>query len=54
VDNVIRAIPGIEKWVRLLKNERKDDLRCLVDSWDNKKMLGDVCGFISKRLNSLF
>jgi 4-phosphopantoate--beta-alanine ligase len=54
VDNVIRALLGIEKWARLLKNEKKDDLRRLVESWDNKKMLGDVCGFISKKLNSLF
>jgi len=54
VDNVTRAIPNIEKWVKLLKNEDKEVLQNLVYSWDNKKMLMEVCGFISKRLNSLF
>jgi len=54
VDNVIRAIPNIEKWVRLLHKEDKDKLKNLVDSWDNPKMLGDVCDFVSKRLKSLF
>ena len=54
VDNVTRAIPNIEKWVKLLKNEDKKTLDNLVSSWDNKKMLMQVCGFISKRLNSLF
>jgi 4-phosphopantoate--beta-alanine ligase len=54
VDNVTRAISNIEKWVKLLKNEDKEVLKNLVSSWDNKKMLMEVCGFISKRLNSLF
>lgn len=54
VDNVIRAIPNIEKWVKLLHNENKDKLRNLVESWDNPKMLGNVCEFVSKRLKSLF
>jgi len=54
VDNVIRAIPNIMRWVELLKNEDKDKLEKLVLNWDNKKMLKEVCSFISKRLNSLF
>ncbi len=53
VDNVVRAIPNIEKWVKLLKNEKKEALRDMINSWDNKKMLKDVLSFISKRLNSL-
>ena len=53
VDNVIRAIPNIEKWVGLLKNEKKEVLRDIINSWDNEKMLKDVFSFISKRLNSL-
>lgn len=53
IDNVVRAIPNIEKWVRLLKNEDKKKLEKLVDSWDNAKMLKDVYAFISKRLKSL-
>ena len=54
IDNVIRAIPNIEKWVKLLHNANRDKLRSLVESWDNPKMLGDVCDFVSKRLKSLF
>ena len=54
VDNVIRAIPNIERWVIKLKNEDKVVLEKIIDSWDNKKMLKDTCSFISKRLNSLF
>jgi len=54
VDNVVRAVPNIEKWVRILKNEDKEKLKSLVDSWDNPKMLKEVCDYISKRLKSLF
>ncbi len=54
VDNVTRAIPNIEKWVKLLKNEDKNSLEDLVSRWDNHKMILEVCAFISKKLNSLF
>jgi len=54
VDNVIRAIPNIEKWANNLKNEDKTVLEKMVNAWDNKKMLKDVLSFISKRLNSLY
>jgi len=54
VDNVIRAIPNIEKWVNKLRNEDKVFLEKMIKSWDNKKMLKNTCSFISKRLNSLF
>jgi len=53
VDNVTRAIPNIERWVKLLKKEDKKSLQKLVDSWDNAKELKDVCVFISKRLESM-
>lgn len=53
VDNIIRAIPNIEKWVKRLIDSDEDELRKIVDSWDNKKILGDVCCFISERLKSL-
>lgn len=53
VDNVIRAIPNIERWVRLLKDENKEVLEKLVNSWDNVGMLEDVLFFISKRLSNL-
>ena len=54
VDNVTRAIPNIEKWVKKLKNKDRSVLEKMIESWDNKKMLKDTCSFISKRLNSLF
>lgn len=54
VDNVVRAVPNIEKWVRKLKNKDRIELEKLVRSWDNEKMLEEVLSFISKRLNSLF
>ena len=53
VDNVVRAIPNIEKWVIQLKDEDREVLEEMVNSWDNNKMLKDVSSFISKRLNSL-
>jgi 4-phosphopantoate--beta-alanine ligase len=53
VDNVMRAIPNIQKWVTKLKDEKRDVLEEIVNAWDNKKMLKDVYSFISKRLNSL-
>ena len=54
IDNVTRAIPNIERWVKLLKNQDKTSLEGLVSSWDNRKMILEACEFISKRLKSLF
>lgn len=54
VDNVVRAIPNIEKWVKELKNKESEVLKEIVKSWDNNKMLKEVLSLISKRLNSLF
>lgn len=53
VDNVIRAIPNIEKWVKKLRNMDEKDIEKIVHSWDNDEMLDDVLLFVSKRLNSL-
>lgn len=54
VDNVIRAIPNVDRWIKKLKNEEIKTLNDMVKSWNNNKMLKDVSSFISKRLNSLF
>jgi len=54
VDNVIRAIPNIEKYVYELKDTPKDELKNIVETWDNEKTLGEILFFLSKRLNSLF
>jgi len=53
VDNVIRAVPNIEKWVLKLKFKEKKVLENIVNYWDNNKTLDDIYSFISKRLNSL-
>jgi len=53
VDNVTRAIPNMEKWVKTLKTRDENILEQLVKSWNNEKMLTDILSFISKRLNSL-
>lgn len=51
VDNVTRAIPNIEKWVKELKDVDKKSLGDMVKSWDNNGMLSDVFSFISKMLS---
>lgn len=53
VDNVVRALPAIERWVKGLKHFDQADLQNMISSFDNIQMLRDVLGFLSKRLNSL-
>ena len=53
VDNVTRAVPQIEWWVHSLKNTKHPDLEKLIQTWDNRKNLGKIMSFLSKRLNSL-
>jgi len=48
VDNVARAIPNIEKWVRKLKVKDSQELKRILDSWNNSKNLKDVLKFICK------
>ena len=50
VDNVIRAIPNINKWIKKLKNKNIDLLENMANSFDNNKNLQDVLSLISKRL----
>ncbi len=54
VDNVIRALPNIEKWVKILKNESKLNLSDLVKKWDNRENLKNVISIISKNLDNLY
>ncbi|HEC94340.1 MAG TPA: phosphopantothenate/pantothenate synthetase [Thermoplasmatales archaeon] len=53
VDNIVRALPNIEKWVVVLKNRKKEMLKNMVESWDNNEGLRRVLDYISKRLKSL-
>ena len=50
VDNVVRAIPNIEKWVKKLKGKDVDFLKKIVNSFDNNKNIKDVLSYISKKL----
>ena len=50
VDNVIRAIPNIEKWAINLKKYDKSFLNNVVNSWNNDEMLKKSLNFISQRL----
>ncbi|UCH72501.1 MAG: phosphopantothenate/pantothenate synthetase, partial [Thermoplasmatales archaeon] len=54
VDNVVRAVPNIERWIKKLRKEDKKYLAEMIKSWDNRKMLNNILNFISKRLNSLY
>jgi 4-phosphopantoate--beta-alanine ligase len=54
VDNIVRAIPNIKKWVCRLKYFKKDNLNRMVDSWNNREMLREVLQAMSKRLNVIY
>jgi 4-phosphopantoate--beta-alanine ligase len=54
VDNVTRAIPNIRKWVDILRDKNKKDLKNILYNWDNKIMLKKTLYHISKRLKSLY
>ena len=54
IDNVTRAIPNIEYWVKKYRNFNRGNLKALVDNWNNNLMLKNICTYISKRLNSMF
>jgi 4-phosphopantoate---beta-alanine ligase len=49
VDNVIRAVPNIQKWVEKLRKEEQKTLEDIENSWDNKKNLKESLFFISNR-----
>ncbi|MCD6468631.1 MAG: phosphopantothenate/pantothenate synthetase [Thermoplasmata archaeon] len=52
VDNIVRAIPNIERWVGELRG-KEEEMRKIVKMWNNEKNLRNVLSYISKRLNSL-
>jgi 4-phosphopantoate--beta-alanine ligase len=54
IDNVIRALPNIEKWVSKLKTVSNEDLKGYITGWKNEKMLDDILNLLTKRLNSLY
>jgi 4-phosphopantoate--beta-alanine ligase len=50
VNNVVRAIPNIENWVKKQKSKDVGFLKNMVNSFDNNKSIQDVLSFISKKL----
>jgi 4-phosphopantoate--beta-alanine ligase len=54
IDNVIRAIPNIEYWVKKYRSFNRRNLKDMVDNWNNNLMLKNINSYISKRLNSMF
>ena len=53
VDNLIRAIPNLDKWVDEIKNLEGNALQDLVNKWDNSENLHHVKQYMGKRLNSI-
>jgi 4-phosphopantoate--beta-alanine ligase len=54
IDNVFRAIPNIEYWVKKYKKIKKENLKNMLNNWNNKLMLKNILNYISKRLNLMF
>lgn len=50
VDNVIRALKNIDKFINELKNKDINLLKNMVSSWDNDRKLKDTLSFISQKL----
>lgn len=53
VDNVIRAVPNIQKWVEKLKKEERKTFESIEDSWDNEEKLKESLFFISDRFKKV-
>ena len=50
VDNITRAIPGISKFAHGLKDSKKDELRRIIQEFDNKKNLAESIERITAHL----
>ncbi|EWG06933.1 MAG: hypothetical protein ASUL_07084 [Candidatus Aramenus sulfurataquae] len=53
VDNVIRAFPNMIRFAREMKEVRREEIKKLIDQFDNKKNLSESLKFISSRLIQL-
>lgn len=53
VDNVIRAVPNIQKWVEKLRKEDKKTLEDIENSWNNEEKLKESLSFISKKFKKV-
>lgn len=53
VDNLIRTMPNLCKWVDEMKNLEANALQDLVNKWNNSENLQQVKEHMAKRLNSI-
>jgi 4-phosphopantoate--beta-alanine ligase len=49
VDNVVRAIPQITRYVQQLNDRSKDELEAIVNSFDNRANLRSIISYITRR-----
>jgi 4-phosphopantoate--beta-alanine ligase len=54
VDNVVRALPNIVKYVQDMKDQNQETLEKMVRSWDNINNLRKMLDIVSVRLKTLF
>jgi len=53
VDNVVRAVPKMIELAKEMKSVSKDELRVIVDSYDNDEVLREALKYIASRLMEL-
>ncbi len=53
VDEITRAMPLLVKYIKEFKNKNKEELKEIIDSYDNKKTLEEALRFMSNRLAKL-
>lgn len=53
VDNVVRAIPNITRFARQMKRMNRSELRSIVESYDNRKVLSKALRHIAERLKKM-
>lgn len=53
VDELCRALDNMISFAKDLKTQSEQELKVLLDSWDNESSLREVGKFLSKRLNEL-
>jgi len=53
VDNIIRAMPKLLERIREYKSKSKDELKKIVENYDNKQILRESLMFIKDRLDQL-
>ena len=54
VNNLVRAIPNITKWIIKMKEMNKSNLEKMIKNWNNLSNLNETTDFISKSLNLLY